>query len=182
MAIRANKEKKKKKKKEEKEANEEKETKAEKDEGKNTKRRRNGKANDENRKKSAKANLPEIMVKNFKAKLIAKLSKSIPRLSLDLVDEKKQEPIEPFALIFLIQSLRNKVKTLLKEVQGNKINAVLTPVLSRPSVVVGKGSMDWEKMARKKKSIQSQPSVLYFKRCISRHTCLMTKILISYVN
>ena len=138
--------------------------------------------NDKNHRKAKEASLQEIMVKNFKTKLIARLSKSIPKLPLDVGDKKKEETLEPFALIFLMQSLRNKVNSLLKEVQGNNIDVVFSQVLSRPSVVVGKGYRDWEKMARKKKSIQSQPSVLYFKRCISRHTCLMTKILISYVN
>ena len=138
--------------------------------------------NDKNHRKAKEASLQEIMVKNFKTKLIARLSKSIPKLPLDVGDKKKEETLEPFALIFLMQSLRNKVNSLLKEVQGNNIDVVFSQVLSRPSVVVRKGYRDWEKMARKKKSIQSQPSVLYFKRCISRHTCLMTKILISYVN
>ena len=138
--------------------------------------------NDKNHRKAKEASLQEIMVKNFKTKLIARLSKSIPKLPLDVGDKKKEETLEPFALIFLMQSLRNKVNSLLKEVQGNNIDVVFSQVLSRPSVVVGKGYRDWEKMARKKKSIQSQPSVLYFKRCISRHTCLMTKILISYAN
>ena len=138
--------------------------------------------NFENHRKAGEANLQEIMVKNFKTKLIARLSKWIPRPPLDLGDTKVEETLEPFALIFLIQSLRKKVKSLLKEVRGNKLNVMFSPVVSRPSVVVGKGYRDWKKMARKKKSIQSQPSVLYFKRCISRHTCLMTKISISYVN
>ena len=138
--------------------------------------------NYENHRKAVEANLQETMVKNFKTKLIARLSKWIPRLPLDLGDKKGEETLEPFALMFLIQSLRNKVKSLLIEVQGNKLNVVFSPVLSRPSVVVGKGYRDWKKMTRRKKSIQSQPSVLYFKRCISRHTCLMTKISISYVN
>ena len=138
--------------------------------------------NDKNHRKAKEASLQEIMVKNFKTELIARLSKSIPKLPLDVGDKKKEETLEPFALIFLVQSLRNKVNSLLKEVRGNNIDVVFSQALSRPSVVVGKGYRDWEKMARKKKSIQSQPSVLYFKRCISRHTCLMTKILISYVN
>ena len=138
--------------------------------------------NDKNHRKAKEASLQEIMVKNSKTKLIARLSKSIPKLPLDVGDKKKEETLEPFALIFLVQSLRNKVNSLLKEVQGNNIDVVFSQVLSRPSVVVGKGYRDWEKMARKKKSFPSQPAVLYFKRCISRHTCLMTKILISYAN
>ena len=88
----------------------------------------------------------EVRVRDLKTKVIA-------RLAADLVEKNKQQHLDPFALIFIIQSLRNKVKALLERLQNNKINAVFSPVLSRPSVVIGKGH--WKKMSRRKKSFQS---------------------------
>ena len=88
----------------------------------------------------------ENRVRNLKTKGIA-------RLAADLVEKNKQQHLDPFALIFIIQSLRNKVKALLERLQKHKINAVFSPALSRPLVVIGKGH--WKKMSRKKKSFQS---------------------------
>ena len=87
----------------------------------------------------------EIGVSNLKEKLIT-------RLASDVVEKNKERHLEPFALIFLIQSLRRKVKSLLERLRNNKINAVFSPALTRPSVVIGKGHA---KMSRKKKSFQS---------------------------
>ena len=87
-----------------------------------------------------------IRVRNLKTKVIA-------RVAVDLVEKNKPHHLDPFALIFIIQSLRKRVKSLLEELQNNKINAVFPRVLSRPSVVFGKGH--WKKMSRKKKSFQS---------------------------
>ena len=88
----------------------------------------------------------EVRVRDLKTKVIA-------RLAADLVEKNKQQHLDPFALIFIIQSLRNKVKALLERLQNNKINAVFSPALSRPLVVIGKGH--WKKMSRKKKSFQA---------------------------
>ena len=88
----------------------------------------------------------ETRVRNLKTKVIA-------RLAVDLVEKNNQRHLDPFALIFIIQSLRNKVKALLDRLQKNKINAVFSPALSRPSVIIGKGH--WKKMSRRKKSFQS---------------------------
>ena len=88
----------------------------------------------------------KIRVTNLKEKLIT-------RLALDVVEKNKEQHLDPFALIFLIQSLRRKVKSLLERLRNNKINAVFSPALTRPSVVIGKGH--WKKMSRKKKSFQS---------------------------
>ena len=88
----------------------------------------------------------EIGVSNLKEKLIT-------RLASDVVEKNKEQHLEPFALIFLIQSLRRKVKSLLEELRNNKIPPVFPPALTRPSAVIGKGH--WKTMSRKKKSFQS---------------------------
>ena len=88
----------------------------------------------------------EVEVSNLKEKLIT-------RFALDVAEKNKEQHLDPFALIFIIQSLRNKVKALLERLQKHKINAVFSPALSRPLVVIGKGH--WKKMSRKKKSFQS---------------------------
>ena len=88
----------------------------------------------------------KIRVTNLKEKLIT-------RLALDVIEKNKEQHLDPFALIFLIQSLRRKVKSLLERLRNNKINAAFSPALTRPSVVIGKGH--WKKMSRKKKSFQS---------------------------
>ena len=88
----------------------------------------------------------EVRVRNLKTKVIA-------RLAVDLVEKNKEQHLDPFALIFLIQSLRTKVKSLLEILRNNKINPIFSPALTRPSVVIGKGH--WKTMSRKKKSFQS---------------------------
>ena len=64
----------------------------------------------------------EIRVTNLKEKLIT-------RLASDVVEKNKEQHLEPFALIFLIQSLRRKVKSLLEELRNNKIPPVFPPTL-----------------------------------------------------
>ena len=88
----------------------------------------------------------EIGVSNLKEKLIT-------RIASDVVEKNKERHLEPFALIFLIQSLRRKVKSLLEELRNNKIPPVFPPALTRPSGVIGKGH--WKTMSRRKKSFQS---------------------------
>ena len=85
----------------------------------------------------------EIGVSNLKEKLIT-------RLASDVVEKNKEQHLDPFALIFLIQSLRTKVKSLLERLRNNKINPIFSPALTRPSVVTGKGH--WKTMSRQKKS------------------------------
>ena len=91
----------------------------------------------------------EVRVRDLKTKVIA-------RLAVDLVEKNKEQHLDPFALIFIIQSLRSKVKSLLERLRKNKIPPVFPPALTRPSGVIGKGH--WKKMSRKKKSFQ--PSTL----------------------
>ena len=88
----------------------------------------------------------EIRVTNLKEKLIT-------RLASDVVEKNEEQHLDPFALIFIIQSLRSKVKSLLERLRNYEIPPVFPPALTRPSVVIGKGH--WKKMSRKKKSYQS---------------------------
>ena len=88
----------------------------------------------------------EVEVSNLKEKLIT-------RFALDAAEKNKEQHLDPFALIFIIQSLRSKVKSLLERLRNNKIPPVFPPALTRPSGVIGKGH--WKTMSRKKKSFQS---------------------------
>ena len=67
----------------------------------------------------------EVRVSDLKTKVV-------DRLAVDLVKKNQEQYLDPFALIFLIQSLRSKVKSLLEQLRNNKIPVVYSPSLIRP--------------------------------------------------